>query len=246
MPFGGSELTFEPLKQALTAVAENINVLHRLSNAIRKISAERHVNAATNFEIRDADGNNLGQLFKDGFAASLLKMKFPGADERIRARLASAMLLRRKLILYRKSRQAARPMKILPKPIAAEIPTHSPEIVETRLVPERKTEGVEPSLLLSTPSRVLSQAHTAITFDPEKFRTATSPSRVSTAESIPLRDDKLDFPPLPRSSVGVEPICPYCFLVLLKNEATDSRKWRCIGSFLDFFRGLTDFSESMS
>ena len=120
-----------------------------------------------NFEIRDADGNNLGQLFKDEFAASLLKMKVPGAGERIRARLASAMLLRRRRILYRKSRQAARPIKILPKPTAAETPNQPPELVEKRLVSGSKTEGSKPSRILSTPSRVLSQAYTAKTLAPE-------------------------------------------------------------------------------
>ena len=220
------------MKQALTAVAEDISILHKLSNTIRTASAESHnVKAATNFEIRDADGNNLGQLFKDEFAASLLKMKFPGASERIRARLASAMLLRRRRILYRKSRQAARPIKILPEPTAAEIPKQSSKLVETRLVSESKTEGSKPSRFLSTPSRVLSQAHTATTLDPERFRKASAPSRVSTAESIPLmQDDELNFPPIPRPAGDLEPICPYCFLVLLGDEATDSRKWRCVRS----------------
>ena len=189
------------MKQALTAVAEDISILHKLSNTIRTASAESHnVKAATNFEIRDADGNNLGQLFKDEFAASLLKIKFPGASERIRARLASAMLLRRRRILYRKSRQAARPIRILPKPTAAEIPKQSPKLVETRLVSESKTEG-------------------------------SKLSRVSTAESIPLmQDDELNFPPIPRPAGDLEPTCPYCFLVLSGDEATDSRKWRCVRS----------------
>ena len=216
------------MKQALTAVAEDISILHKLSNTIRTASAESHnLKAATNFEIRDADGNNLGQLFKDVFAASLLKREFPDADERIRARLASAMLLRRRRILYRKSRQAARPIRILPKPTTAEIPKQPPKLVETPLVSESKTEGSKPSRLLSTPSRVPSQAHTASTFYPERFHKASAPSRVSIAKSIPLmQDDEPNFPPMPRPAGDLEPICPYCFLVLLEDEATDSHKWR--------------------
>ena len=231
-PSGGFESVSQSLKQALDAVAEDISILHKLSNTIRKASAESHnVKAATNFEIRDADGNNLGQLFEDRFAAPLLKTKFPGAGEIIRARLASAMLLRRKRILYRKSRQATRPIKILPKPTAAEISEQPPKIMDIRPVSESKTEGSKSSRLLSTPSRILSQAHTATTLDPERFRKASSPSRVSTAKSIPLmQDDELNFPPIPRPAGDLEPICPYCFLVLLGDEGTDSRKWRYVRS----------------
>lgn len=235
-PFGGSESVSESLKQALGAVAEDISILHKLSNTIRKASAESHnVKAATNFEIRDADGNNLSQLFEDKFAAPLLKMKFPGAGERIRARLASAMLLRRKRILYRKSRQAARPIKILAKPTAAEIPEQLPKLMEIRPVSESKTEGSKPSRSLLAPSRIFSQAHTATTLDPERFRKASTPSRVSTAKSIPLmQDDELNFPPIPRPAGNLEPICPYCFLVLFGGEVTDSRKWMCVRSEIPF------------
>ena len=120
-----------------------------------------------NFEIRDADGNNLGQLFKDESAASSLKIKFPGAGERIRARLALAMSLRRRRILCCKSHQAVRPIEILPTPTAAEVPNQPPELVEARLVSGSKTEGSKPSRLLSTPSRVLLQTYTATTLDPE-------------------------------------------------------------------------------
>ena len=227
MPLAGSDSISESLKQVLTAVAEDISILHKLSNTIRKANAEiDNEKAATNFEIRDADGNNLSKLFKDGFATSLLKVKFPGASERIRDRLASAMLLRRKRILYRRSRQAARPIKILPKLTGAEVPKQPLKMVKTS---ESKTESSRTSQLFSTQSRVRSQAHTATTLDPERFRKASTPSRISAVESIPLfQDEELEFPPIPRLAGDLELIYPYCFLVLLGDEATDSRKWRCV------------------
>lgn len=222
----------EPLRQALNAVAEDIRLLYKLSNTIRRASAESHdVEATTTFEITDADGNNLGQLFKDEFAAPLLRMKFPDASERIRARLASAMLLRRRRILYRKSHQAAKP-KILRKPTAAETAKEPPRAWETVAVSDSNTESFKPSQSLPTRSRVLSQAHTATTLDPEKFHQASTPSHVSTAESIPLtQDDELDFPPIPRPAGNLELVCPYCSVVLFGDDATDPRKWRCVCSW---------------
>lgn len=177
--------------------------------------------------MRDTDGNDLGQLFKDSFAASLLKLKFPGADERIRDRLASAMLLRRRRILYRKSRLTTRPTKISQKSTSAKVPKQPPKIIEVGAISESKIEDSQ-SRLFPTPSHVISQAHTATTLDPEKFRKASAPSRISAAKSIPLtQDEEFDFPPMPIPVEGIEPVCPYCFLVLLGDEVEDSRKWRC-------------------
>lgn len=237
-PLGGSESILGPLEEPLAAVAEDISILHKLSNTIRKASAEtesHNAKAATTFEITDADGNDISQPFKDGFAAPLLKTKFPDACESIRARLASAMLLRRRRILYNKSRYAAGPTKNLPEPTAAEFPNPALKLVETQLISESMTEGFKPSRLLSTQNRVLSQARTATTLDPERFRKASTPSHVSTARSIPLvQDDELDYPLIPKPVADLEVICPYCFLVLLGDEATDFRKWRCVRSWGSF------------
>ncbi|KAF1985819.1 hypothetical protein K402DRAFT_464139 [Aulographum hederae CBS 113979] len=230
---GASATTFdissESAQTHLKAVAEDIRILHRLSNTIRKASAEsQNIKAASTFEMKDADGIDLGQRFKEHFAAKLLELKFPGASPTLRDRLASAMLLRRKRILYRKSRQVSRPSRIAPKPVPMQMPKPEP-----RFVPERQVIGEKPMedrTIIETPlapSRVNSQPHTATTLDPDRFRKASAPSRISSVKSIPLtQEDELNFPPAPRATAGYECICPYCFLVLLGDEATNPRKWR--------------------
>ena len=89
------------MKTALRAIENDIGLLYGLSNAIRKASIEsQNLKAATMFKIEDDDTS---ELFKEKFSADLLKRKFPNSSEIIRERLASAILLRRKRFLYRKS-----------------------------------------------------------------------------------------------------------------------------------------------
>jgi hypothetical protein len=217
------------MKAALRAIENDIGLLHGLSNAIRKASIEsQNLKAATMFKIEDDD---TGELFKEKFAADLLKRKFPNSSEIIRERLASAMLLRRKRFLYRKSRQGKNPIR-LPEAVR-KVPTRAiPAPIKKPLPPQptvKETTIYKATEQKSTQSITASQAATATTLDPERFRKAFAPSRVLTIKSIPLtHDDKLNFPPPPKVDGDVETICPYCFIVLSSADITDRRKWMCV------------------
>jgi hypothetical protein len=201
------------MKASLQAIAYDIGLLHDLSNATRNASIEsQNLKAATMFMIQDADANNIGELFKEKFAADLLKRKFPGSSEIIRERLASTMSLRRKRFLYRISRHGKNPtrvperaQKVPTKPIAA--------LIQNGLSmqpPAREGTTSKASEQESTQSRIASKVATATTLDPEKFRKASTPSSVSTVKSVPLtQDEELNFPSPPKVVRDIEAVCPY-------------------------------------
>lgn len=231
---GGSESLTKLLEEALAAVKDDIDIIHKFSNTIRKASVESHnMRAVANFTYKDEDGNDLGQLFKDNFATPLLETKFPKAHKKVQTRLASTMSLRRRRILYRKSRYGAEPIRILPKHTAVENIKQPSKIVESTNFSKSKTGDWEHSRLQLARTQVLSRAHTATTLDSGKFRKASTPSRLSSAETIlSMKDD--DIPPKPTTAEGLEPMCPYCFLVLLGDDATNPKKWRYVVSLIPF------------
>lgn len=98
------------LKSEAEYIASEISLLHELSNTIRKASRKANdVKAATLFHIKDEEGYDLEEPLKNYFAANI-KDQFPGISDIIRLRLAKAMVVRRKRILYKRSRYA--PMRI--------------------------------------------------------------------------------------------------------------------------------------
>lgn len=93
-------------------MASEITLLHELSNTIRKASREaNNVKAALSFKIEDEEGNDLEEPLKNHFAANI-KDRFPGLSDIIRLRLAEAMILRRKRVLYKRSRYSKAPIRI--------------------------------------------------------------------------------------------------------------------------------------
>lgn len=93
-------------------MAIEISLLHELSNIIRKASREaNNVKAALSFNITDEEGNDLEKPLKGHFAANI-RDRFPGISDILSLRLAETMILRRKRILYKRSRYSKAPMRI--------------------------------------------------------------------------------------------------------------------------------------
>lgn len=100
------------LDSTIESMASEITLLHELSNTIRKASREaNNVKAALSFKIEDEEGNDLEEPLKNHFAANI-KDRFPGLSDIIRLRLAEAMILRRKRVLYKRSRYSKAPIRI--------------------------------------------------------------------------------------------------------------------------------------
>lgn len=192
---------------AVDRVVKDIGLLYQLSNTIRKAGRESQNSKADSlFEIKDADGNNIEKILEARFLHNL-KDKFPGCDEDLRRRLAATILLRRKRILYRRSRRPKAPAIRLPVVLEPDVrqglgAERSMAPVEAK---RQETGPAETQTLKRQPSVVRSLAKTTkttTTLDPEKLRPPTAPSVLSVAKTIPLNShDDLVFPPPPRAAI---------------------------------------------
>ncbi|PYH93865.1 Annexin [Aspergillus ellipticus CBS 707.79] len=197
------------VENAVKAVADEISLLHQLSNTTRKASREaQNLKAASTFEIRDQDGNNVEKAFRDMFAMELVRRKFPQCGETIIKRLATSMLLRRKRILYRRSRWGYE-SHLSKKTASSSLFIHQkvPETLD-HLADDTITQSLdekEPSVAEAfepAPSNSGSRAQTATTVTSEQFNRASAPSVAHRARTIHLSaSDELIFPPPPKNVI---------------------------------------------
>lgn len=194
-------------EEAIDRAANDISLLYQLSNTIRKAGREsQNSKAQALFQIQDAEGNNMEKILEARFLHNLID-KFPGCDEKLRERLAFTVLLRRKRILYRRSRRPKAPVARIPN--VPELNVHPSSNVERKINPvmleQQETGPIETHSLKRKQSIVPSHARTtmtATTLDPERLRSPTAPSVMSVAKTIPLNShDDLVFPAPPRAAV---------------------------------------------
>ncbi|KAJ5770965.1 uncharacterized protein N7511_003016 [Penicillium nucicola] len=94
----------DQINTIMKEIASQIALFHRLSNTIRRAGSDvRNEKAAALCRILDEEGNDAEPLLRAIFA-NYIRDKFMEIDETILQRLASAMVLRRKRILYRRYR----------------------------------------------------------------------------------------------------------------------------------------------
>ncbi|KAM0259352.1 hypothetical protein ACHAQJ_003384 [Trichoderma viride] len=111
-----SSVLDEGVWQLLGDIATEISHLNKISNIIRRASQETHNLQAKDFQIKDEEGNDVESLLLDHYK-HYISNRFPTASVTIQKRLASAMILRRKRILYKRFRHgnmAIQPTKVVP------------------------------------------------------------------------------------------------------------------------------------
>ncbi|ETS86734.1 hypothetical protein PFICI_00562 [Pestalotiopsis fici W106-1] len=215
-------------EQAAISIASEVTLLQSLANTIRKASREtQNDKALATFRMTDEEGNNLEAVIKWYFMKNL-EDRFPESSEAIRERLASTMVLRRKRILYRRTRYSVNPMKA-PDPVArptTQMPSSFPRQMNTALQMRADRSAPKP---LTAHSQLHSAVHSATTLTPHTFQRASAPSVVSQTRSVDLgAHESLVFPdaPLAQSKGMMDVTCPYCLYVLPSNEVTNADKWR--------------------
>ncbi|KAM0555885.1 hypothetical protein ACHAPJ_006287 [Fusarium lateritium] len=205
--FGHSELSVPARNQllaggdferALSALSGELTLLNELSNTIRKASRKaQDENALSEFIMKDVDGNSLEVVLHKAWADNLLD-RFPGCSDAIRERLATAMVLRRKKILYRRSRYSGDPLRSLQttdKPALRPLPNRQEDEVQQPL----QRRGTGPKLNGESPSVIASTAiRSATTMALPDFHKAQTPSVVSKSRTIALDShEELAFPRAP-------------------------------------------------
>lgn len=153
-----------------------------MSNIIRKASQDSQNVQARDFHMIDEEGNDVQPILLSHYK-HYIGDGFPTASESIQQRLADAMILRRKRILYRRSRYGG---------TAIQLPKVENKVSIT--LPDSLLQ-LEDNQKAIAPSRIKS----ATTLQPEKFKMVTSsPSVVSTTMTVALGNhEALKFPAAP-------------------------------------------------
>lgn len=190
-------ISHHALGQAFVNMATEISRLNKMSNTIRRASKEVQILKASNFRIKDEDGNDVEPSLLVHFEHHI-RDRFPDASDEIQKRLARAMLLRRKRILHRRHRCGSTeigPRKEVPKANIA-LPTAQPTISSEQANPnQHNSQPVSLGVENSAPSQVKS----ATTLAPDAYKRATSsPSVISASKTVALGSHEvLCFPPAP-------------------------------------------------
>lgn len=226
----GSLLSEHDVVDLVESIHVTIDWLHRLSNLVRKASFGSQNQRAARFPLEDEAGKDITECLAKMFKY-LIQRDCCGISDQILNRLAQTMIIRRRRVLYRRSRQkrwllqqeAYRPRHLdLPAQLA---PLQEEDDSEEDHESSEVTEeiGFEPeSLVKVAPSRL-----TVTTLDQQKYRKLAAPSWISRATTAPLQhDEKLLVPPRPRlAKDGKEFVCDYCCLILPSSEAADQDTW---------------------
>jgi len=200
---GGLPTVDDKLQQVFHGIADEIGLLHKFSNTIRRASkVTQNLNAIKEYQIKDDEGTNVEPFILTIFDNYILD-HFPALreHEEIRQRLSTTMLLRRKRILYRRKRYGGAP--IATKQISAEPVVVRSPVMHT--IPQPGQTEMEPEPVETKPSRAISHsgvAHTATTLYPENFQKASAPTVISTSKTMPLNaHEEFRFPPSPCDAI---------------------------------------------
>lgn len=195
----------EILQTSIDKIADQISLLYKLSNTIRRASKEvQNSVAATSFRIRDEEGNDIEDFLRTSYTY-YVRDRFPATDLDLQQRLASTMILRRKRILYRRSRYGNNPIRIdntrSQQPV---MPLYRAEAVANEAGQSKSLKRKSPSEGSLMQSNVKSNTRSATTLAPSTFQKATAPSVVSATKTVALSShEALSFPPAPISGIRI-------------------------------------------
>ncbi|KAI1651010.1 uncharacterized protein F4817DRAFT_312366 [Daldinia loculata] len=186
-------------RKSIQEIANEISLLHRFSNTIRRASkAAQNLKAADSFRIRDDEGNDAEDFITKLFV-NHIRDKFPGVSDRICQRLAETMVLRRKRILYRRSRYGDTPIGLQETPSQPRVTVPKVQL-KIRAAEQPRSEG--PQSGDASKSAIQSVAQSATTLAPSNFQRASAPSVVSVSKTVALSNhEELTFPPAPLGSL---------------------------------------------
>ncbi|RMJ16559.1 hypothetical protein CDV36_003704, partial [Fusarium kuroshium] len=187
------------LAQSFLDIAAEISRLNKISNTIRRASKDTQVLKASNFQIKDDDGENVETLLLKHFKRHIGDW-FPGISPTIRQRLARAMLLRRKRILYRRHRQGN--TSIHSDNTISQTSVTLPDAqagAASQVQAKSRQHGGKSAIEKSATKVAPSQVKSATTLAPEKFKMVSStPSIVSATRTIASgKHQVLTYPPAP-------------------------------------------------
>lgn len=156
-------------------MASDISLLYRLSNKIRKASQAQNMKAARAFEICDDNELNVEDFLKSQFL-HIIQDRFPGTRKTLVIRLADTMLLRRKRVLYRRSRYSQKPIRILKQAKTGSTPNNPNGYYINLQSAAEDRESPSKGLAAKTPTVTASQVLSATTLAANGLRKFSTPS----------------------------------------------------------------------
>ncbi|KAH8777846.1 hypothetical protein F5883DRAFT_696797, partial [Diaporthe sp. PMI_573] len=195
----------ESFDKSIRAAADQISLLNKLSNTIRRGSkTTQSIQAASSFQIEGDEGNDAAGFLHKVFA-HYVRDRFPATSEKIQQRLAATLVLRRKRVLYRREHYGkssitveqvpSKPTIVAPQrepTLAAPISQHPGSVVQNRTEPQRQSD-------------LDSLIKTATTLVADHFKKAAVPSVLSATKMISLDShEELRFPPAPLGAIIVK------------------------------------------
>lgn len=187
----------EEIKAGIESIADDINLLKTHSSLVREEFVEDFISHSSALDTLADDGDE--SIFRNRFAAGLLKRDFPNASQIILDRLADMMVARRKRILSQMSGEETRLCSL------------------QDFAPDPEDLGISPSSSSAEASEKGLSSINPLNVDdlrsPES-RVANNPGHSGI------------YPPVPKVYAGIEMVCPYCLLVLPTSESNAINIWR--------------------
>ncbi|KAL6899982.1 hypothetical protein GGI43DRAFT_54469 [Trichoderma evansii] len=218
------------LQRAVESMAREIALLHDLTRTIRRASKKANdVEEAISFRIEDEKGNNVEERLANYFAANI-RHQFPRLSNIIRLRLAEAMVIRRRRIIYKRLRYPKDPTKTIQPTIQPIIQQpNSIQTEDTVIIsqhagrPEVMTHLKPMGLFIS---KSLDKIVTPVA--PKSFQKAATPPVVSQLQAMSLRShEDYAFPSPPKHvPAATEVLCPFCLIMLPIQEVQNEERWR--------------------
>ncbi|KAH8781283.1 hypothetical protein F5883DRAFT_638126 [Diaporthe sp. PMI_573] len=166
-------------QRALGGIADQISLLHRLSNTVRRASKDvQNVEAAKAPRIYDDHGNDAEDFFRQ-VLLRYISDRFPTTSQTIQQRLADTMILRRKRILYRRMRYGNNPIHIQNEPART-------QVTVPRAQPTARPQKADLHQEIADNQSETNKAQSATTLATERFRRAAAPSVVSVSKTVAL------------------------------------------------------------
>ena len=227
-------LQLSAFEQRMHGVEQTIDRLYRLSVIIRRPSTISQNLKATNFAIKDDEGNEVDAQFQD-YALKRATHQFLQAPPYLLTRLAAVITLRRRRFLYRHRHQKklrSQPFRGLherspsPPSLSGDRGSTIVGASTVRLSPEVK-HGTDNRYLKPLISQTSATSASFFPLDRARVMSLGMSSAVSTALQTPLDQGScVQVPDAPQVSPGSKEFeCPYCWLMLSIEEAKGS-KWR--------------------
>lgn len=234
------------LSQGLKSLANDITLLYRISNTIRRASKEnQNSKAIKSFRIKDDEGNDAEEQLQQVYSSYILG-KFPSMRDSLRDRIAASMVLRRKRILYRRARYRYNPIKaakLTPQPMIEAPKVSLPQETIMIDVADISPETISNTIIQPSQSKIQSLAFSATTLAAEDYKKASvTPSVVSATKTVALGNhEDLIFPLPPTGGIRRK----YNMFKHLRPWETQSRTSKTIGKqYLDqLYATITDMCD---